>query len=140
VRSIAIVEVFTDNLFIEAVPGPDKPGKQVVFFDDLLNAQNQKVGTHSGFATLAREMPTGQRLYQYQAVYSLTAGQQQGQVTARGLVAFEQGAFVGSPKVAITGGTEANANARSQVTWTANVPLPPPPDRRLTKHTLDIVP
>jgi hypothetical protein len=124
---------FTKPVDDQEVPGPPKLGKQFVFTDDLASdpAGTTVVGTHSGFATLVRGEP---HFLQYQATYDLKAAtrQQKGQLTVRGLVAFSDvGKFVGSPKVAITGGTEAYDRARGQVTWEATADL--------TKHTIDIV-
>jgi hypothetical protein len=107
------IEVFTKNVVFKHVhvPGPFGPGELVVFSDDLLNVQNADVGTHSGFATLVRITAGEPNLVQYQATYDLKdvpgTPQRQGQVTTRGLVPFIGAEFLGSPKVAITGGTWA---------------------------------
>jgi hypothetical protein len=110
-----VIEVVTKNVASEH-KGPSAPhvGNQDFFSDDLLNAQNQVVGTHSGFCTLVRVTPgNAPDLQECQATFTLP----QGQVTARGLYSTPM-AVGQSSKVAITGGTDAYANARGQVTWT----------------------
>ena len=119
-----VIKVRTDNKVFVHVPGPHKPGQQVVFSDDLQKENAvAKVGTHSGFSTLLRELPNGV-LLQYQATYEIYAQPPdppsdaiaKGQIAAQGVV-FWQDDFVENTKVAITGGTEAYLNARGEVTW-----------------------
>jgi hypothetical protein len=129
--AIKTITVLTKNIIFGHVPGPHKPGSQVVFSDDLLDAAGKRVGSHSGFGTLVRELDD-RGLIHYQATYEFAPGPKEigPQITARGLV-FWQADFVGAPKVAITGGTEDYANARGQVTWTHDPSGP-------AKHTLAI--
>jgi hypothetical protein len=134
------IKVRLKNNQFEVVPGPERLGMQTAFWDDLLHDSAplnppKILGEHSGSATLIR-FEAGGEWFQYQATYRLdpTPGVQEGQVTARGLVFFREGDFVGGPRVAITGGTDAYKNARGQVTWT----LVTPPEK-FNRHTLDIV-
>lgn len=112
------------------------------------------LGEHSGDATVIRFEGGGQWV-QYTATYRLSKNYadsqksppvlaadptvdqdpsstvKKGQITAQGLVFFKDGDFVGSPKVAVTGGTEEYKNARGQVTWERADPC--------NRHTLDII-
>jgi hypothetical protein len=149
------IKVRLRNKPFEVVPGPHKLGVRTAFWDDLLaDDSDQMLGEHSGDATLIR-FEGGGEWFQYQATYRLlknyvdsqkippvlgddatvdqdpTSNVKKGQVTARGLVFFKGGDFVGSPRVAITGGTDAYENARGQVTWTRATPH--------NRHALDIL-
>jgi hypothetical protein len=90
-------------------------------------------GTHSGFLTALRflevadpYLPDAELLWQQQATYrlnavagNLPAGLKEGQITAQGVVRVANHEPVGNEiRFAITGGTEAYANARGQVTET----------------------
>jgi hypothetical protein len=152
------IKVRLQNNEFEYVPGPHKLGFRTAFWDDLLaDDSDQILGEHSGNGTLIR-FEGGGEWFQYEATYRLsknyadsrksppvladdptvdqdpTTNVKKGQITARGLVFFKGGDFVGSPRVAITGGTDEYKNARGQVTWT----LATSPEER-NKHTLDIL-
>jgi hypothetical protein len=111
-----VIEVVSRNVAFKEVPpsGAASLGDQIFFTDDPLNAQNQVVGTHSGFCTLLRVTPgAAPALYQCQATFTLP----QGQITARG--AFTIPSVVGQlGKAAITGGTDIYASARGQANVT----------------------
>jgi hypothetical protein len=112
--AITVIEVVTQRIDEKNPTGRRNFGDQSFFTDDLLNAQGQVVGTHSGCCTYLRiAAGNAPHLYECQATFTLA----QGQVTARGV--FPDPMAVGqSSRVAITGGTDAFAKARGQVTWT----------------------
>jgi hypothetical protein len=114
-----VIVLVTKNIAareIKIPPGAaaDQLGDQTFFTDDLLDNQGQEVGQHSGFCTRLRVLPHAPDLYQCQATFTLP----QGTITARG--AFNIPSAVGqlSGRAAITGGTEAYANARGQISVT----------------------
>jgi hypothetical protein len=140
----------------DVYPGPAGPGKRFIFSDDLVLEridnktpgsglppleQDRRAGTHSGVVTTLRiaaandaYLPGGGELFQYEATYRLNAvpanpphALRAGQVTARGVVLVQNGQNVGLRTFAITGGTDAYANARGQVTQ-PDPPAPGQPD------------
>jgi hypothetical protein len=128
--------VFSDNLVLEEIDGK-KPGPGGLPPDE----QDRHAGTHSGVVTTLRiaaandaYLPGGSELLQYEATYRLNAvpanppyALQAGQVTAQGVLLIRNGQNVGLRRFAITGGTDAYANARGQVIE------PDPPDAHLRK-------
>jgi hypothetical protein len=152
----SVVTVYTRNTIeSEESPGPWKPGKQVTFSDDLLNSAQlnpgpdftpvgEDIGNHSGFATLVRLGDPG--LFMYEATHSLHPAQSTpnqplaGQVMTRGVLSFHPWAEGESRTVAITGGTDAYANARGQVIWTRGAVDPKSGSRETTidRHELRI--
>jgi hypothetical protein len=147
-----VVTVYTRNTVgLEIGPGPFKPGKQITFSDDLLNSAQlnpgpdftpvgEDIGNHSGFSTLVRLGPP--HLFMYEATHSLHPAQSTpnqpllGQVMTRGVLSFDPWAEGQSKTVAITGGTDAYANARGQVIWTAG-PVDPKTAGKALETTID---
>lgn len=104
------ITAVTKPVFFKGAPGPPKPGAQVFFSDDLRDPQTQaKLGTHSGSCKWLRETP--EDIHECEA----TCVFEEGQVTIRGAFDFSPNAPALS-KYAITGGTDAYANARGEVT------------------------
>jgi hypothetical protein len=150
-----VVTVYTRNTVgLEIGPGPFKPGKQITFSDDLLNSgqlnagpdftpAGEDIGNHSGFSTLVRLGDPV--LFMYEATHSLhpapsTPGEPlRGQVTTRGVLSFHPWNEGQSKTVAITGGTDAYANARGQVIWTKGAVDPKTGDTTIDRHELHIV-
>ena len=113
--------------------GPHRPGKTFIFserlvlesIDDNTNGlppdpEGRRAGTHAGIVTTL----TGNDSYQlqYEATFRLSAlpfpppyGLPAGQITARGVWLQGAGGPVGGKKFAITGGTDAYAEARGQL-------------------------
>jgi hypothetical protein len=108
--------LFTKNIAFREIPpaGVAQLGDQIVFTDDLLDSQNHEVGQHSGFCTRVRVIANAPDLYQCQATLSLP----EGTITARGLFSIPTAVGQLSGRAAITGGTEAYANASGQVSVT----------------------
>jgi hypothetical protein len=114
------IKVVTKNVDFNFGPGPsNQPGKQGFFTDDLLNSQKEVVGTRSGFVTRLRITP--EDIHELQATCNFppsTVPQAPavGQVTIQGVLSLP--AKPGNTyKYAITGGTDAYANARGEVTF-----------------------
>ena len=119
-------EVFDDDLVLKRYNNRT-PGNGP---NDLPQDPAQRLaGTHSGTLTLLRIAKAGDRFYpqgalviQYVATYRFKAVPntplQRGQVTTRGLVVLKSNFDVFEPpvKFAITGGTDAYAMARGEVT------------------------
>jgi hypothetical protein len=124
--------VFSKNLILErldnSTPGNGLPQNQ----------QQRLAGSYSGLVTVLRVAqandplyPQGSYLFYYEVVYLLNAVQntplQQGQITAHGLFyGFAAGGQLqplNPPnRLAITGGTDAYATARGQITQQPNPP------------------
>jgi hypothetical protein len=96
--------------------GGARLGDQIFFIDDLVNAQGVDVGERSGFCTRVRELQGNDR-FECQATYELDTPLPRGQVTTRGLFTLPPQAGQAA-RTAITGGTDAYAKARGQVTVT----------------------
>jgi hypothetical protein len=116
---MSVIVLVTKNIDAREIPSGAAPklGDQLVFTDDLLDKHGQEVGQHSGFCTRVRIIGSGEGapdLWQCQATLTLP----QGSITARG--AFKFPAVVGelSGRAAITGGTDAYAKARGQISVT----------------------
>jgi hypothetical protein len=134
-----------DTPVFEFVPksGPKDIGDRLFFMDRLAvtkidgktvgNNGRLPAGTHSGFLTALRflqvadpYLPGADLLWQQEATYkmnavddNLPAGLKEGQITTQGLVLVRNHERLGNEiRLAITGGTEAYANARGQVTET----------------------
>jgi hypothetical protein len=98
------LRVVKDHSVVHPYPGQPGPGKRVIWTDDLERETSPgsgswvPAGTHSGISTTVREAAAGDpyipvgggaaELIQYEATYRLldvpAAGQQAGQITARG--------------------------------------------------------
>jgi hypothetical protein len=133
--------VVTAKKVVDAKPSPGNYlGKRFGFSDELVLGSIKKdptgpkppAGTHSGSVTILRNVTAGDKyipfpdgatgtaeLLEYEATYALiaVAGVKEGQVTARGVFLGQLGAVLpgANKRFAITGGTEAYANARGEV-------------------------
>ena len=150
-----VVTVFTRNTIgLDPYPGPFKPGWRIAFSDDLLTSDQlnpgpaftpvgEDIGDHSGFSTLVRLGDPN--LLMYEATHSLHPAQStpneplRGQVTTRGVLSFYPWAQGQSKTVAITGGTDAYANARGQVIWTKGPVDPKTNETTIDRHELRII-
>ena len=114
--------------------GPHRPGKQFIFSERLVlesiddnknglppDEGDRRAGTHAGIVTTLDANDPYQ--LQYEATFRLSAlpfppphGLPAGQITARGVLLQSGGTPVGGKKFAITGGTDAYAEARGQLT------------------------
>jgi hypothetical protein len=121
---VATLRLETQNGTRESLPPRKaKVGDRIIFTDDLVDATKAAkpmVGTRAGFCTCLQEAAVAdQGLFECQTTYKLDklAKPDQGHVTTRG--SFLVPPVVGQTgKLAITGGTDAYAKARGQVTLT----------------------
>ena len=134
-----LVRVVSPPAVAEFVPGQPGPGHRFVFSENIelvrydgVAQNNQLAGSYSGLMTILRIAeagdiyPQGSYLFQYEGIYRFNTVPNtplmRGQVTARGMLhgnLDNQGNFTpldGPMKVAITGGTEAYATARGEIT------------------------
>jgi hypothetical protein len=132
VPSMTLVFRVTDTPVFEFVPKRPSDIGDRLFFSDLLALENGGLpaGTHSGFLTVLRfvevgdpYLPGADLLWQLEATYKLNAvggnlppGLKEGQITTHGLLLVRNHERLGNEaRFAITGGTDAYANARGQV-------------------------
>jgi hypothetical protein len=138
----------------EGYPGRPGPGRRFVFSKNLVleridastpgsglpsDPAQRHAGTYSGLVTVLRAaepndvfVQPGSYLFEYDVVYRFAAlantPLQKGQITAHGVFNLSGGQFqpIEPPNtLAITGGTEAYATARGQITQQQNPPNVP---------------
>jgi hypothetical protein len=134
-----VVVLFSKNIAARNTAGPDPAlGDQFFFTDFLLEEPGDKVvGLHSGFCTLLRiNQRNAPDLYQCQATLTLP----QGQITARGAFNIPAAPAVGelSGRAAITGGTDAYATARGQISVTTLTPQAAEPPATGERYRFEI--
>lgn len=153
---IVVSNLLPDPVNLEVAGLPESgPGKRFVFSKNLVldridastprdgspqNPSRRHAGTYSGLVTVLRVaepndtfLQPGSYLFNYEVVYRFTdlanTPLRKGQITAHGVFYLSGVDFqpIEPPnRLAITGGTEAYATARGQITQQQNKPKAPP--------------